>query len=186
MRSVPEWRGKTDDAKVPPRVRLREHGRGVRIPVERLEEIEKYCFDMMRSGCAQQEICAVLNASRSRVSRWCKSAIMKYGDPSLRRLLNTGTMTLSQMMWSRIDVRSPDECWPWLGFVKPNGYGSLNFQGVTRNAHRLVYETLIADIPDGAVVDHKCGNRGCVNPRHLQLTTQHANVLLARTRMVTP
>lgn len=37
--------------------------------------------------------------------------------------------------------------------------------------HRYVYEMRYGEIPEGYEVDHKCRNRACQNPEHLQLLT---------------
>lgn len=37
--------------------------------------------------------------------------------------------------------------------------------------HRQVYEDTYGPIPEGFEVDHKCRNRHCINPEHLQLLT---------------
>lgn len=160
-----------------------ECGRGARVTPERLGEIELYCARAVASGASQDDLRLALNASRSRVSRWCRSGLAKHGIPTDHRFLkNRVRRSLPQMMWARIDVRSPGECWPWRGVVKSNGYGSLNYHGKAFNAHRLVYETLIAPIPDGLVLDHICQNKCCCNPAHLQAVTQSANVMLAVAR----
>lgn len=42
--------------------------------------------------------------------------------------------------------------------------------------HRLVYEEMFGEIPDGFEVGHICKNRACCNPEHLQILdgTLHA------------
>lgn len=55
------------------------------------------------------------------------------------------------------------------------GYG--RFYGRRRKvmAHRMAYELCVGEIPEGMVIDHKCGNRGCVNPGHLRIASPAAN-----------
>lgn len=64
-------------------------------------------------------------------------------------------------------------CWLWLGFVsKRTGYAQCNH----RHAHRVAHELFIGPIPDGYEVDHKCFNKRCVNPDHLEAVTPKVNV----------
>ena len=80
-------------------------------------------------------------------------------------------------MKALVDIGSnPGDCWEWQGSVnKRTGYGKKQLNGRTLLAHRWMYEMLQGPIPDGLVVNHKCSNRKCVNPHHLELTTQTGN-----------
>lgn len=76
-------------------------------------------------------------------------------------------------------------CWVWQMTVAPNGYGELFSDGFHGNAHRFFYERLVGPVPDGAVLDHLCGVRRCVNPKHLETVRQAENVRRGRLAKLT-
>jgi hypothetical protein len=88
-----------------------------------------------------------------------------------------------------VDRRGPEECWPWVGPMRPDGYGYLYDRTVGRNerAHRVSYALANGSTPDGDL-DHtchsldktcrggpKCLHRRCCNPLHLEPVTNAEN-----------
>lgn len=78
-------------------------------------------------------------------------------------------------LWSRIDQKDHEDCWPWIGAKNGNGYGRINLGERLAYPHRLVFEVTAGPIPDGMQVDHTCHNRSCCNPAHLRLATPKQN-----------
>ena len=72
----------------------------------------------------------------------------------------------------RVDIREPNECWPWLGSImKSIGYGflwTLHRKGKRRVvlAHRIAL-SIRMDIPKGKMALHECDYKICCNPLHL-------------------
>ena len=70
----------------------------------------------------------------------------------------------------RRTVRTPDGHLLWTGGLA-NGYPAAKHEGKTAYVKRLVWEEVNGPIPEGAVVISACGERLCIEPSHLALTT---------------
>lgn len=83
-----------------------------------------------------------------------------------------------ERFWSRVvKGEHPDTCWTWQGGKTTQGYGELMVDGRMWYAHRLSLHLAGVQLPQDKVVDHKCRNRACVRPDHLELVTNRTNIL---------
>lgn len=78
-------------------------------------------------------------------------------------------------------VAHADGCWFTDRHRNHHGYVAIAIRARDNGkrywlAHRLTYETFIADVPDGFELDHLCRNRWCINPTHLEAVTAKENV----------
>lgn len=77
--------------------------------------------------------------------------------------------------WSK--VNKADGCWIWSGCCKPYGNLKINKQNI--KANRLSYYIHNGNFDETLVVMHKCNNKKCVNPDHLELGTHIDNMRAA-------
>jgi hypothetical protein len=93
--------------------------------------------------------------------------------------------SIRERFMSKVDKGGDDGCWIWTGACDPSGYGRF---WITENnkkrqyAHRISFELHFRPLEQGEVAHHKCANRGCVNPEHLEATSQAGNVAEALLR----
>ena len=81
-----------------------------------------------------------------------------------------------------IGVEDGSGCWLWNGSRNVSGdnrgYGNFYVNGIgSINSHLMAYRIFNGENPNRLWVHHTCnnGDRGCVNPSHLQLATPAQN-----------
>lgn len=92
----------------------------------------------------------------------------------------------SEILWSKVDKRGEDECWPWLGFKNKFGYGRVRVKGPKYYAHRVIFNLTYPNVIElkAPKIDrdttgfllHKCDNPSCCNPNHLMVGSQLDNI----------
>lgn len=90
---------------------------------------------------------------------------------------------LADRFWPKVNKHSGrwwrgTECWEWTAKRSPTGYGYIGRGGRAgmRLVHRLSYELAYGEIPEGLEIDHRCRNRCCVRPEHLEPVTHLENI----------
>ncbi len=95
---------------------------------------------------------------------------------------DTGSETRSKRrrrpFWENVDRRGPEECWPWLGYVKPsNGHGLTQLDGIPIHASRKAWILTHGPIRGDLCVNHRCDFKLCCNPAHMYLGTRADNMI---------
>jgi hypothetical protein len=78
--------------------------------------------------------------------------------------------------WKRVEIKGPNECWPFKDIVREDGYGRLRVKGKKHYAHRVAFVASGKQFTNGPHVRHVvCANRRCCNPAHLESGTKQDN-----------
>ncbi len=149
-------------------------------------------------------VTTVVNGTRE---VWCETSDESEAQQHLSNIPDDATEPLLEQLWERHesewrsvemplpriwtqkievayvpDCPVPGECWLWRGAVDYLGYGRLKVDRKTQGIHRVVYERLVGPIPDGMVIDHRCGQTSCCAPHHLEPVRPEENTSRARRR----
>lgn len=88
----------------------------------------------------------------------------------MRRVSRPSTDSLQERFWSQVN-KGP-ECWVWTGARGTQGYGAFTCPRPAKYgrmlAHRFAFMSFAGPMGAGLRLGHKCGNRLCVRPEHLE------------------
>jgi hypothetical protein len=85
--------------------------------------------------------------------------------------------SVSERFWSKVQVGTAGECWPWMAACRNanEGYGAFWLNGRHQPAPRVALMLTGTPVPTGMEVCHRCDNPPCCNPAHLFVGTRQDN-----------
>lgn len=98
--------------------------------------------------------------------------------------LNGRPLRIFLRIFKKVEVAG--DCWIWRGATsgehKPGrkhrggGYGKFSMDGCNMMVHRVMFSLIHGPIANNKQIDHKCRNRLCCNPEHLEQVTPKENM----------
>jgi len=87
--------------------------------------------------------------------------------------------TIFDKIMDRVEINKDTGCWNWKGPTSGNGrgggYGRMSLDGQTVATHIVMFTNFYGFVPGKKQIDHKCRNRLCCNPDHLEMVTHRQN-----------
>lgn len=80
-----------------------------------------------------------------------------------------------------VDAGYDTPCWLWTladsGNGRGGGYPRMKLNSRTCAAHIVSFTNVHGYVPGNKQIDHKCRNRRCVNPDHLEMVSPKRNAI---------
>ena len=90
---------------------------------------------------------------------------------------------LPDRLQDKIIIEPNSGCWLWTAALDRRGYGRTARARPDRQqvgAYKMVYETLVKEVPEGLELHHRCETPCCCNPDHLEPVTHAVNCRLSK------
>lgn len=99
---------------------------------------------------------------------------MYYSEPQTNENISSTDSYETIIKRFYLNVKKTNKCWLWKR-KESNGYGRFQANKNRMLAHRFSYMINRGHILDDMVIHHKCKNKLCVNPKHLEQVTAQKN-----------
>lgn len=154
-----------------------------------LKEIPSHLADAVRlvhiDKHTLRSAAKILKVNHKTVGARAKKGLEILRENGIKGELPTTRTRQAEHLRSKL-VEDENGCWVYTGGRRGKHYGNYWMNGENRYAHRAAYDLFIGPIPKDGFIHHRCSNKLCCNPEHLQCTTWNDNLaeMLSRQSLV--